>query len=174
MPNALQRQGLAPLLKLLHRESLFNRCAFTTSTSAFQAEPQLAANEEPSINWRDNLGVIRNTWTCAFSQANRLLYPEPRTKSHLQAAALKQLGYTASIIALGSLSNALCSVCRREEVGSVFNTPLLDLLHDAARVHRMYNDPQMVSAGDFQQRVARTTVLHDQISDERREEAFCC
>jgi len=30
-------------------------------------------------------------------------------------------------------------------VASVFETPLLDLLHHAAVVHRMYNDPQMVS-----------------------------
>ena len=35
-------------------------------------------------------------------------------------------------------------ICRREEVTSVFETPLLDLVHHAAVVHRMYNDPQMV------------------------------
>lgn len=32
----------------------------------------------------------------------------------------------------------------RGEVAAVFETPLLDLLHHAAIVHRMYNDPQMV------------------------------
>ena len=35
--------------------------------------------------------------------------------------------------------------CRREEVAEVFETPLLDLVHSAARVHRLHNDPQMVS-----------------------------
>ena len=34
--------------------------------------------------------------------------------------------------------------CRREEVAEVYNTPLLDLVFSAARVHRMYNDPSMV------------------------------
>ena len=33
----------------------------------------------------------------------------------------------------------------REEVAAVYNTPLLDLVYTAASVHRMYNDPQMVS-----------------------------
>lgn len=32
----------------------------------------------------------------------------------------------------------------REEVADVYNTPLLDLVHSAATVHRMYNDPSMV------------------------------
>ncbi|KAK9815731.1 hypothetical protein WJX72_008706 [[Myrmecia] bisecta] len=32
----------------------------------------------------------------------------------------------------------------REEVSEVFNTPLLDLVYNAASVHRTYNDPQMV------------------------------
>ncbi|MEW5307961.1 MAG: hypothetical protein WDW36_010328 [Sanguina aurantia] len=32
----------------------------------------------------------------------------------------------------------------RAEVAEVFNTPLLDLVHHASTVHRMYNDPQMV------------------------------
>jgi hypothetical protein len=30
-------------------------------------------------------------------------------------------------------------------VADVYNTPLLDLLYTAATVHRMYNDPAMVS-----------------------------
>lgn len=34
---------------------------------------------------------------------------------------------------------------RREEVSEVYHTPLLDLVFRAATVHRMYNDPQMVS-----------------------------
>ena len=34
--------------------------------------------------------------------------------------------------------------CRREEVAAVYNTPLLDLVYNAATVHRMYNDPAMV------------------------------
>ena len=29
----------------------------------------------------------------------------------------------------------------------MFSTPLLELVFHAARVHRMYNDPQMVRAG---------------------------
>jgi hypothetical protein len=33
---------------------------------------------------------------------------------------------------------------RREEVADVYSTPLLDLLYNAASVHRMYNDPSMV------------------------------
>ncbi|KAI3437746.1 hypothetical protein D9Q98_000194 [Chlorella vulgaris] len=32
----------------------------------------------------------------------------------------------------------------RDEVAAVYNTPLLDLIHTAANVHRMYNDPAMV------------------------------
>lgn len=32
----------------------------------------------------------------------------------------------------------------REEIMEVYNTPLLDLVFHAAKVHRMYNDPQMV------------------------------
>ena len=36
--------------------------------------------------------------------------------------------------------------CRREEVAEVFETPLLDLVYSAARVHRLHNDPQMVSS----------------------------
>ncbi|GAX76155.1 hypothetical protein CEUSTIGMA_g3599.t1 [Chlamydomonas eustigma] len=32
----------------------------------------------------------------------------------------------------------------REEVSQVYQTPFLDLVHKAAVVHRMYNDPQMV------------------------------
>lgn len=39
--------------------------------------------------------------------------------------------------------------CRREEVAQVFSTPLLELVFHAARVHRMYNDPQMVRAGSI-------------------------
>jgi hypothetical protein len=34
--------------------------------------------------------------------------------------------------------------CRRDEVSEVFNAPLLDLVHHAATVHRMHNDPSMV------------------------------
>jgi hypothetical protein len=34
---------------------------------------------------------------------------------------------------------------RREEITEVFETPLLDLVYKAATVHRMYNDPSMVS-----------------------------
>lgn len=37
------------------------------------------------------------------------------------------------------------AACRREEVAEVYNTPLLDLVFSAATVHRMYNDPAMVS-----------------------------
>lgn len=37
--------------------------------------------------------------------------------------------------------------CRREEVAEVYNTPLLDLVYQAASVHRMYNDPSMVGRG---------------------------
>ncbi|MEW5319469.1 MAG: hypothetical protein WDW38_010618 [Sanguina aurantia] len=33
----------------------------------------------------------------------------------------------------------------RAEVAEVFNTPLLDLVHHASTVHRMYNDPQMAA-----------------------------
>jgi len=32
----------------------------------------------------------------------------------------------------------------REEITEIFNTPLLDLVYQAASVHRMYNDPQQV------------------------------
>jgi len=35
---------------------------------------------------------------------------------------------------------------RRQEVTEVYQTAFLDLVHKAAIVHRMYNDPQMVSA----------------------------
>lgn len=35
---------------------------------------------------------------------------------------------------------------RRDEVTEVYDTPLLDLVYKAATVHRMYNDPSMVSA----------------------------
>ena len=34
--------------------------------------------------------------------------------------------------------------CRRQEVTEVYQTPFIDLVHKAAVVHRMYNDPQMV------------------------------
>ena len=34
---------------------------------------------------------------------------------------------------------------RRQEVMEVYQTPFIDLVHKAAVVHRMYNDPQMVS-----------------------------
>ena len=40
--------------------------------------------------------------------------------------------------------SVLCT-SRREEVSQVYDTPLLDLVFKAATVHRMYNDPQMVS-----------------------------
>ena len=39
---------------------------------------------------------------------------------------------------------AFCPPRRREEVAEVYNTPLLDLVFNAASVHRMYNDPAMV------------------------------
>lgn len=32
----------------------------------------------------------------------------------------------------------------REEVAEVYNTPMLELVYNAATVHRMYNDPSMV------------------------------
>ncbi len=34
----------------------------------------------------------------------------------------------------------------REEVAEVYNTPMLELIYNAASVHRMYNDPSMVRA----------------------------
>jgi hypothetical protein len=34
---------------------------------------------------------------------------------------------------------------RRQEVTDVYATPLMDLVYSAATVHRMYNDPTMVS-----------------------------
>ena len=43
-----------------------------------------------------------------------------------------------------------CVDCSREEVAAVYNTPLLDLVYRAASVHRMYNDPQMVSCHVWQ------------------------
>jgi hypothetical protein len=36
-------------------------------------------------------------------------------------------------------------VCSRQEVTDVYSTPLMDLVYSAATVHRMYNDPTMVS-----------------------------
>lgn len=38
-------------------------------------------------------------------------------------------------------------VLQRDEVADVYNTPLLELVYQAASVHRMYNDPAMVRAG---------------------------
>ena len=36
-------------------------------------------------------------------------------------------------------------LCRsREEVAEVYNTPMMELVYQAANVHRMYNDPSMV------------------------------
>lgn len=37
--------------------------------------------------------------------------------------------------------------CSREEVAEVYNTPMLELVYNAATVHRMYNDPSMVRGG---------------------------
>lgn len=51
---------------------------------------------------------------------------------------------TAAAGILSPQQNVLC-INRREEVTQVYDTPLLDLVFKAATVHRMYNDPQMVS-----------------------------
>lgn len=37
-------------------------------------------------------------------------------------------------------------VCSRQEVTDVYSTPLMELVYSAATVHRMYNDPTMVSS----------------------------
>ena len=34
--------------------------------------------------------------------------------------------------------------CRRDEINSIYQTPLLDLVFRAAKVHRMHHDPSMV------------------------------
>jgi hypothetical protein len=34
--------------------------------------------------------------------------------------------------------------CRRQEILEVYQTSFIDLVHKAAVVHRMYNDPSMV------------------------------
>ena len=44
-----------------------------------------------------------------------------------------------------NIKSILC-VCSREEVHQVYDTPLLELVFRAATVHRMYNDPRMVSS----------------------------
>ena len=41
----------------------------------------------------------------------------------------------------------------------MFGTPLLELVFHAARVHRMYNDPQMVRAGLSRQAPCLQTVF---------------
>ena len=40
-------------------------------------------------------------------------------------------------------------LCRREEINQVYETPLLELVFRAATVHRMHNDPRMVSLAAF-------------------------
>ena len=35
-------------------------------------------------------------------------------------------------------------MCRKEEVAEVFDAPFMDLIYNAAYVHRMHNDPSMV------------------------------
>ena len=45
---------------------------------------------------------------------------------------------------MSCLSATLSWGCRREEIQSIYETPLLDLVYRAASVHRMHNDPSMV------------------------------
>ena len=35
-------------------------------------------------------------------------------------------------------------MCRRDEIEDIYQMPLLDLVHRAAKVHRMHHDPRMV------------------------------
>ena len=56
------------------------------------------------------------------------------------------------------LLSAQRGICRRDEVAQVFSTPLLELVFHAARVHRMYNDPQMVRAASSQRVSCRDTL----------------
>ncbi|KAF5834305.1 hypothetical protein DUNSADRAFT_9048 [Dunaliella salina] len=57
--------------------------------------------------------------------------PTPASSSNRRPRWLEQLG-------------VIRTDWTREEIAEVYHTPILDLVYNAAAVHRMYNDPQMV------------------------------
>lgn len=68
--------------------------------------------------------------------------PGAAARGKLEAAAARAV---APALVCRAMPAGLPCRRRREEVADVYNTPLLDLVYTAASVHRMYNDPAMVS-----------------------------
>lgn len=52
---------------------------------------------------------------------------------------------------------------RRQEVTDVYATPLMDLVYSAASVHRMYNDPTMVSCLETATSSSSSSSRHKQV-----------
>jgi hypothetical protein len=108
------------------------QCGVSTSCASMQAQPQLDVQDAPVCTAEAQgsygafeLGAIRNDWRYR--------------PSCVTLPFVRWSGFDPTVC----LNNYVCF--SREEVAAVYNTPLLDLVYKAASVHRMYNDPQMVS-----------------------------
>ena len=109
-----------------------------SSSTCHQAEPALSDHVSAAPDSSSYpLGAIRTDWTCVHraylcNYLSVLSCSSPQ-RERSRAAARSH-----------SQKRVLC-ICRREEVTQVYDTPLLELVFNAATVHRMYNDPRMVS-----------------------------
>ena len=110
--------------------------ALWTSSVCQHAEPAVSDQPiEASTSPAHALGAIRTTWTCVCISAAL-----PDRNSYFTTGFIDCLAGCFS--AKKFHENWLC---RREEVHQVYDTPLLELVFRAATVHRMHNDPRMVS-----------------------------
>lgn len=138
MASALLRhevtmQGIAALVRRLaaqqHEVMIEKTCPivsqaalrhFSKSSNAMHVQAVHVENDkEIQPRWKRELGAIRTDWTYVMNARFDIPLHCSFSSNYLD--------------------------CSREEVSDVFNAPLLDLVHNAATVHRMHNDPSMVS-----------------------------
>lgn len=114
--------------------------AIVTSATCNHAEPALNDQATPATSSpAHELGAIRTDWTCvstfvSFASLSLNRFCLCCTKR----CAKRHCWYPNDYVL------PVCW-CSREDVHQVYNSPLLELVFRAATVHRMYNDPRMVS-----------------------------
>ncbi|KAG2483647.1 hypothetical protein HYH03_017523 [Edaphochlamys debaryana] len=89
---------------------------------------------------RQAAGVGRLALQRALTSSTSASHAEPQPVAQETAAPAETSGSPRWVRELGVVRTDWT----REEVAEVYNTPLLELVYNAATVHRMYNDPSMV------------------------------
>jgi len=129
----LSKQAFAGILGRLVASPIEGAAAITVgirhlsvSNALQHVQPAPAHDVPPSNNgdkprWLAELGAIRTDWTYVM---------------RFFAFAVCQTAI--------AFSSSMLLECSRDEVSEVYNAPLLELIHNAATVHRMHNDPAMV------------------------------